>query len=149
MVAKYSSSFIRKSPKLLSSIRIESSCVETKKEASDGAGLEGGCQAGVKLWLRASPQGHFGGSLPWVWLWAALAGIPVGRDQSKQSETVLDNKQEPPPSCQRKGRVKVGIPRPLTASHTLRFFMIFESLPKVSVANVMNAFRFACRRLLF
>ena len=84
-----------------------------------------------------------------MWLWAALAGIPVGRDQSKQSETLLDDKQDLLPSYQRKGRVKVGIPKPLTASHTLRFFMIFESFPKVSVANVMNTFRFFCKRLSF
>lgn len=48
-----------------------------------------------------------------------------------------------------RGRAGSRIPKPLTASPTLRFFMIFESLPKVSVANVMNTFRFACRRLSF
>ena len=148
MLTKYSSNFIRKSPKFLFSIKIGSSCVETKKEASsDGARLEGGWQPGVKLQLRASPQGHFGGSLPWVWLWAALAGIPVGRDQSKQSETLLDNKQDMLPSCQRKGRVKD--PQALDSFTYLKIFHDFWILSKSICGKCHECFQVCLQKALF
>lgn len=148
MITKYSSNFIRKSPKFLFSIKIGSSCVETKKEASsDGARLEGGWQAGVKLRLRASPQGHFGGSLPWVWLWAALAGIPVGRDQSKQSDTLLDDKQDMLPSCQRKGRVKD--PQALDSFTYLKIFHDFWIASKSICGKCHEYFQVCLQKALF
>lgn len=66
-------------------------------------------------------RGTLGVSLPWVWESAGVAGIPVGRDQSRQSESHLEKEQA-------LVIAKAGIPKTLKVLPTLRFFQISDSL---------------------
>lgn len=89
--SRYFFSFFWKSPKLFS-IEIGCPCEETRMVAL-------GWKIDDTLGVRAESttcRGILGVSLPWVWEWAGVAGIPVGRDQSRQSETCPEKEQALP-----------------------------------------------------
>lgn len=140
--SRYFFNFLWKSPQLFSMIEIGSPCEETRKVI---LGWKVDDRLGVRSWLsvpRAS-WGILGISLPWVWEWAGVAGIPVGRNQSRQSETHLEKEQPP----QRLIRVTQGSSKPSTALPTLRLFQISNPFLWNLLEAFKNTSRFGLRRV--
>lgn len=147
-ISRYLVNFLWKSTQLPFLIWIGFPCEETRKVALGwkvGDGLE------ARSWLRVPPaRASWGkGSLPWMWEWAGVVGIPVGRDQSRQSGTHLKKEQVLLPTPQRLVRAKPGNPKTSTASPTLRLSWIFSPYSVKFPAAFKNAFRFGLRRVFF